>query len=243
MLRHNVLISSLALLSALSTGCLGASVTGKNAPATMEVVGDTGLKRITLTAKAAQRIGLATANVREGYVYQSRRINGEVTELGVANDAGMVAGVVSVKGLQLGELECERNVRFIPVSDYDWSRALAARMASTVLASGGDAASVSYLFESGAGALSVGARVLVELCIAGTEGQARVIPHSALLFSADGNTWVYTEESPLTYIRAPVDVAWIDGADVILKNGPPVGSAVVTAGSVELFGEEFGIGK
>lgn len=242
MLQHNGLVSSLAVLCVLSSGCLAASKTGKNAPSIIELIGDTGFKRITLTEHAAQRIGVATANVQEEYVHQSRKINGEVTELGVANVAGIAAGVVSVKSLQHGELDCERNVRIVPISVYDWSQAIAARMTDTVLASGGDATSTSYLFESKADSLSVGTRVVVELCIAGTAGQARVIPHSALLFSADGKSWVYTEESPLTYVRAPVDVAWIDGAYVILKNGPPVGSAIVTAGSVELFGEEFGIG-
>ena len=242
MLQRNVLVSSLAVLCVLSTGCLGASTAGKNAPSIIEMIGDTGLKRITLTEQAAHRIGVATANVLEEYVHQNRKISGEVTELGVANGAGIVAGVVSVKGLQHNDLECERNVRVVAMSVYDWSQAFAAQMTDTVLVSGGDAASISYLFESKADALSIGAQVLVELCIAETAGQARVIPHGALLFSADGKTWVYTQEGPLTYVRAPVDVAWIDGARVILKNGPPVGSAIVTTGSVELFGEEFGIG-
>lgn len=242
MLQRRVLIASLALLCALSTECLGASTAGKNAPAKIEAIGDTGLHRITLTEQAAHRIGVATASVKEDFVYQNRRIAGEITELGAANDAGLVAGVVSVKGLQPSGQDCERNARFIPVAVYDWSQAFPATMSDTVLASGGDPASIGYRFESKEGAFAVGTRVLVETCVAETAAQARVIPHNALLFAADGKTWVYAEEAPLTYVRAPVEVAWIDGAEVVLRDGPPVGSAIVTTGSVELFGEEFGIG-
>ncbi len=242
MLQHNVFFSSLALMCVFSTGSLGASNVGKNAPSKMELIGDTGLKRITLTEQAAHRIGIATANIEEAYVHQSRKIFGEVTELGVATDGGVVAGVVSVKGLQHSGLDCERNVRVVPMSVYDWSQAFPAQMSDTVLASSEDATSTRYMFESKTDTLSVGTQVFVELCLAETAGQARVIPHSALLYLADGKTWVYAEESPLTYVRAPVEVDWIDGARVILKSGPPTGSAIVTTGSVELFGEEFGIG-
>jgi hypothetical protein len=242
MLQHNVLVSTLVLACAIPTMSLGASMPGKIAPSKVEIIGDTGLKRITLTEQAAHRIGVATTNVLEESVYRTRKIRGEVTELGVTDVAGVVTGAVSVNGLQQTEVDCERDVRFVPLSEYDWSQSFSAQMSNVLLASGVEATSINYLFESRTDTLTLGTQVLVEICIAETAGQATVIPHNALLYSAEGKTWVYTEESPRTYVRAPVDVAWIDGARVILKNGPPVGSAIVTTGSVELFGEEFGIG-
>jgi len=40
-----------------------------------------------------------------------------------------------------------------------------------------------------------------------------------------------------------VKVESIDGDVVVLKEGPPPGTAVVTAGGSELTGIEFGVGK
>jgi hypothetical protein len=242
MLQLKLAVSTAALVCAFSNASLGASTNSKIAPSKLEAIGDTGMKRITLTEHAARRIGVATVNVQEEYVQQNRKISGIVTKLGVANGVGIAFGTVSVKGLQHTGTDCERNVRFVAMSDHDWSNSLAAQMPDIVLTGGVDTTAVDYLFENKDGAVTLGTQVFVEVCIADTVGQAQVIPQSALLYSAEGKTWVYTEESPLTYVRAPVDVAWIDGARVILKNGPPVGSAIVTTGSVELFGEEFGIG-
>ena len=242
MLQLKVVISTVALVCAFSNSGFGASDASKIVPSKTEKIGDTGLKRITLTEHAAQRIGLTTINVLEERVQQNRKMAGIVTELGATDDAGVVTGIVSVNGLQHTGLDCERDVHLVPMFEYDWSKSFPARMSDIILTGGDESNAVKYVFENTADALSIGTQVFVEICNADTVGQAEVIPQSALLYSADGKTWVYTEESPLTFVRASVDVAWIDGARVILKNGPAAGRAIVTTGSVELFGEEFGIG-
>ena len=72
--------------------------------------------------------------------------------------------------------------------------------------------------------------------------QRTVIPYSALLYEPDGETWVYTSPEPLTFVRAPIVVETIEGDRVVLSQGPPLGTKVVTVGVAELFGAENGIG-
>lgn len=68
-------------------------------------------------------------------------------------------------------------------------------------------------------------------------------PYAALLYDVKGKTWVYTNPSPLVYVRAPVVVDSIKGANALLKEGPPEGTVVVVVGVAELYGAESGIGK
>jgi hypothetical protein len=75
-------------------------------------------------------------------------------------------------------------------------------------------------------------------------GPARTtVPYGALLYDTKGGASVYTVPEPLVFIRQPVTVASIDGDVAVLNDGPPVGTAVVTAGGSELTGIEFGVGK
>jgi hypothetical protein len=73
--------------------------------------------------------------------------------------------------------------------------------------------------------------------------EPRKVPYGALLYDTKGGTSVYTVPEPLLFVRQPVTVESIDGGVVVLKEGPPVGTAVVTAGGSELTGIEFGVGK
>lgn len=70
-----------------------------------------------------------------------------------------------------------------------------------------------------------------------------VVPYAAVIYDLHGDTWVYTNPSPLTYVRAPIDVASIDGDQAVLLKGPPVGAVIVTVGAAELFGAELGVGS
>ncbi|HEX6543179.1 MAG TPA: hypothetical protein VF040_15590 [Ktedonobacterales bacterium] len=69
-----------------------------------------------------------------------------------------------------------------------------------------------------------------------------VIPYSALLYDVTGLAWVYTNPATLTYVRAQVVVENITGDQVVLKNGPPSGTTIVTVGAPELYGTEIGVG-
>jgi multidrug efflux pump subunit AcrA (membrane-fusion protein) len=73
--------------------------------------------------------------------------------------------------------------------------------------------------------------------------EARTVPYGALIYDTKGGVSVYTVPEPLLYIREAVKVSSIDGDVVVLSEGPPAGTAVVTAGGSELTGIEFGVGK
>jgi hypothetical protein len=70
----------------------------------------------------------------------------------------------------------------------------------------------------------------------------RVIPLTALIYDPEGKPWTYTLTAPRSYLREPVVIARIAGANVYLSDGPAVGTQVVTVGASELLGVEYGVG-
>jgi hypothetical protein len=68
------------------------------------------------------------------------------------------------------------------------------------------------------------------------------VPDSAVMYVANGETYVYTSPAPRTFVRHAVDIEYIKGGVAVLKKGPPAGTQVVTVGASELFGTEFGVG-
>jgi hypothetical protein len=74
------------------------------------------------------------------------------------------------------------------------------------------------------------------------EGPARkVMPYAAVLYDASGSTWTYTNPEPQVFVREPVTVDAIQGDTAVLSGGPAAGTPVVTVGSTELYGTEFGV--
>jgi hypothetical protein len=70
-----------------------------------------------------------------------------------------------------------------------------------------------------------------------------VIPYAALLYDAQGKTWVYANTAPRVYERQAVTVTKVESGAVTASAGPAVGTAVVTVAAAELFGAEFVTGK
>lgn len=119
---------------------------------------------------------------------------------------------------------------------------------------GGDPASVSAI--DGPGALhriqlsedaasriglkteSVRALGVNEQGVASTE---LTVPIAAVLYDADGKTWVYGETEPRTFQRMPVVVSRVDGELAVLTSGPAAGTEVATLGAAELRGSEDGV--
>lgn len=80
--------------------------------------------------------------------------------------------------------------------------------------------------------------------MAGSENKAMrlVVPYAALIYAPRGETYVYTSPQPGTFLRQKVDVDYIEGDLAVLNQGPPSGTEVVSVGTIELFGTEFGVG-
>jgi hypothetical protein len=64
------------------------------------------------------------------------------------------------------------------------------------------------------------------------------MPYAALLYDTTGDTWVYTNPQPETFIREQIKVDRIEGDKVILAQGPAAATKVVTVGVAELYGSE-----
>jgi hypothetical protein len=64
------------------------------------------------------------------------------------------------------------------------------------------------------------------------------VPYAAVLYEANGNTWVYVNVAPLVFVRQAVVIDSINGDEAILSKGPDSGSTVVTVGAAELYGSE-----
>ncbi len=70
----------------------------------------------------------------------------------------------------------------------------------------------------------------------------RVVPYSALIYDAQGTTWVYTSPQPMTFVRHKVEVDYIEGLTAVLRDGPAAGTLVASVGVAELYGTEFAVG-
>ena len=75
------------------------------------------------------------------------------------------------------------------------------------------------------------------------DAQHETVPYSAIIYDAEGHSWVFTTSESLSYVKAAITIERIDGDRAILTAGPPVGTQVVTQGAEELFGVEDGIGE
>ncbi len=75
-------------------------------------------------------------------------------------------------------------------------------------------------------------------------GETRLtIPYASVIYHFDGTTWTYASDEPNVFVRAPIDIDFIEGDTAVLVSGPDVGTTVATVGTAELYGAEFGIGK
>ena len=72
-------------------------------------------------------------------------------------------------------------------------------------------------------------------------GEGKIMPYSALIYTSDGNTYAYASPEPLTYVRQEVKIDRVEGDSVVLSEGPPAGTQVVTVGTAEVYGTDFEI--
>ena len=206
-------------------------------PAEVEHIEGTGLSRVTLTARAAERLNIQTTPVREEQVIRTRRVVGEVVgKASVDTSSGLFVRAPLTES-DLNKVDRGQPALVFPLTGDDEATGV---VAQAVEASACDA--VYYLVDSAEHGLAPGQRVLVELSLLGSGTQQKVVPYASVIYDLHGETWVYKTGEPLTFVRHPITVDYIDGDMAVLSEGPPVGTEIVTVGVIELWGAETGVG-
>ena len=257
-MRHNnqpwtvvILIMAGLLLSA----CTQTPTAGeKIAPAHVEPIEGTDLKRVVLTERAAERLDVQTAPLREEQVVRTRTVGGGVVASPEEQGAG--PGRVWVRVLltesDLNQVDQGQRARVLSLDDEDDGEdadegleAEADEGPDADNAQDDDSAEAAlyYLVDNSDNRLVPGQRVFIELVVSRSGTRRIIIPYSAVIYDTQGETWVYTNPEPLSFVRRPIVVDYIEGDLAFLSVGPPSGMAVVTVGGAELYGAETGVSK
>lgn len=69
------------------------------------------------------------------------------------------------------------------------------------------------------------------------------VPFAAVIYDIEGNTWIYTNPEPLTFVREPIVIDQIEGDTAMLAEALSSEMNVVTVGVIELYGTETGVSK
>lgn len=198
-------------------------------PAKVEPIEDSDVSKVVLTEDAAKRIGLETAQVAMQQVEEALVVTGKVAPDPAA--PGSVLVRVTLPAAERAKVDLAQPARVTVAGDV-----LVAPMAGDP-PSGGP---LSYELDGSSSVVHTGQRLRVELQHAGG-GPQLTIPYSAVIYGVEGGVWTYTSTGPLTFVRAPITVAAIQGTTAVLSKGPPAGTEVVTVGGEELLGTEFAI--
>jgi hypothetical protein len=226
------------------------------APWSLEAIeGRPGIERVIFSARAVERIGVKTAAVREEKrAVRSRMVAGDVLTAATAatlpqavQDA-MKAPAIVVQ-VALTSAEDLKTAAGTAVTVYAsplksaGAGAAAKPITLPAMAKTADGAATVYLLVDGAVKdLKQSTHVWVDLATGQSEAMRKVVPYPSMLYDAEGQTWTYVNTKPMTYERTAITVESIEGDDVVLTEGPPVGTLVVTNGAVEIFGTEFKVG-
>jgi hypothetical protein len=287
MLRKDRWMASALVTAGLAVSGLGGgtSLAAETArPAKLEQIPGSDLKRVVLTPKAAERLAIETAPVREEPVMRWLMVGGEIepktVEPGLMPAAGSgAAGAADAVPLRvrvpllddpsrmvgnaflilsLGDSTKDEETDQADDDDDDddddeeegKSRPMAvllapveARPVETAPDAPIKAAARSQYFEVNRAGLLPGQRVYVRVPQPGSGTPQKVIPYSAVIYDPHGNTWTYTNAEPLVFVRHRIDVEYVENDLAVLREGPAVGTAVVTIGAAELMGVEQKVGN
>jgi hypothetical protein len=134
----------------------------------------------------------------------------------------------------------------MPVGGQNGPKRLRAKLVE--VASSADANGVAHAYyvldgEKQLNNLRPGQRVNVRVPRPGSGKPQKVIPYSAVIYDSHGTTWTYTNPEPLTFVRHPISVEYIQDDLAVLTEGPATGTSVVSVGASELLGVEQKFGN
>jgi len=84
-------------------------------------------------------------------------------------------------------------------------------------------------------------RVGLQTAAVGRSGARRVVPYAAVIYDAEGKTYVYRSTAQRSFVRDEVKVDRIVRDRALLSRGPAPGATVVTTGAAEVYGTELDV--
>lgn len=243
------------------SACTQIPVTGgKIQPAQVEPIEGSDLKRVVLTERAAERLDIQTAPVREEQVARTRTVGGEVVALPEGEAAGPAAVWVLVRlnESDLNMVDRGQPALVRPLDDEDDGEdgededdGLEAEEDEPPEGVGVDdledsdpeEGALYYVVANAEQGLVPGQRVWVKLSLLGSGTPRKIVHYAAVIYDVNGETWVYTNPELLVFIRQSISVDYIEDDLAFLTEGPPAGTEVVTVGGAELYGAETGVSK
>jgi hypothetical protein len=249
------IVSALVVVGLSLSACTPAAapVTHEK-PYKLDAIEGSKVKKVTLTEKAAKRIGIETIQVSEVQQVRTRRLGGEVVGSTSPNAPAATDGSVwvrvSVNTSDLNAIDRSKPARVVPLEADDdddvnetGAEAEIDDAAEPANAPDDDDAPVYYAVKSKGHGLAIGQRTRVEVPLQGNASALKLIPYSAVIYDTHGDAWAYTNPSALVFVRQLIKIEYIQGNTAYLSDGPAVGTAIVTSGVAELYGSETGVGK
>jgi hypothetical protein len=226
-------------------------------------------KRVILTPKALERLGIETGSVSEEPIVRKRMVGGLVTppprnEEPATPDSGFAAFgrtvaptpqpaatplakgqawvLVTLSQAEWESLAKDKPARLLPLGTRDaFGKEILARPSGMAPVEDMKRSMLRayYVVSGDEYGLALNRRMRVELQLSGSDEKRKVVPYGAVYYDAKGAPWVYLNPEPLVFERRRIAVERIVGELAILAEGPAVGTTVVTIGAPLLYGAEI----
>ncbi len=260
--RSFAAICAASAICAMVPAAAFAGAGGSAGPSTavkFEPVPGTNLKRVILTSMAARRLGIEIKKIIEKPITLTQMFGGQVSNsqrrqqnlVALKQAKPVIPGMTLSTGNALISLMVSRSeweridksapARVTPLATRNKpARAIVAEPAKTapVYDPVRGMLTVYYSVSGNHHGLTMNNRMRVELTLKGSGRTRKVAPYSAIYYDGKGLPWVYVQTKPLTYERKRVVVDRFVGDDAVLKDGPSLGTEVVSVGASLLFGAE-----
>ena len=238
--------------SALSALSASSATPGKERAARAEAIPGKTVKRVILSARAAERAGIEQSKIVDQPVAATQMFGAMVIDAASAVDSALakVDRPANLKGLavrfgvsptEAAKIDRTRPARVVPL---DTRAALKREVTATLIEQAtvevqrSGMVALSYAIEGDGGGLVPGTRVRIELPLQGSGDSRKTVPYSSIHYDAKGDAWVYVVTAPLEYVRERVDVERVAGSLAVLSKAPDAGTPVVTVGVSLLYGVE-----
>jgi hypothetical protein len=254
----------------------GSGSVGKSPPVRLESIPGSTAKRVILTAKAAERLGIQTSKVGEQPIVRKEMVGGlvippldkppEPKQVGGGVFGGFARlpaatptpqpAAVRAKSFAPGEawvlvtlsqgewdrLAKDKPARLLPLSTREKAgNGISARPSGMPPLEDTKRSMLRlyYVVPGKNHGLTLNERMRVELELSGSDEKKKVVPYDAVYYDAKGTAWVYVNTGPLTFERQRISVERVIGDQVVVSEGPPLGTPVVVVGAALLYGAEI----